>query len=360
MNKGVTVLIVEDSALMRRELTRIIDSDPGCRVVGSAADGEEGLEKTRSLNPDVVTLDINLPGMDGLTCLQHIMLTSPRPCIVISAYAGNDSVETFEALELGAIDFVQKSSGEISRDISRFAHEICRKIKTAAVANLGMIRPQTAGALAAKTAYKSHLGDMPKAAVVIGVSAGGPRTLMQIVPSLPADIGVPIMIVQHMPPKFTASFAHRLDQYSRMSVKEAEDKEPILNNVVYVASGGFNLTLTKDRRGVYALLTRPPEDQIVTPSVEETLRTAIDVFGEKMVGVILTGMGNDGILGMRRLFEIGGETIAESEETAVIYGMPKEVIEKRAANKIVPSHAMGKAIIASVKKILTREVTIDC
>lgn len=352
MNKRVTVFIVDDSALMRRELKRIIDSDPDCRVVGSAADGEEALEKIQSLNPDVVTLDINLPGMDGLTCLQHIMLTSPRSCVMISAYTGNDAVETFEALELGAIDFVQKPSGEISRDINRVANEVCRKIKTAAVANLEVIRPQTAGALVTKIADTSHLEKIPKAAVVIGVSTGGPRTLMQIIPFLPEDIGVPVVIVQHMPPKFTASFANRLDQHSRMYVKEAEDKEPILDNVVYVAPGGFNLTLTKDHRGVYALLTRPPEGQIVTPLVEETLRTAIDVFGEKIVGVILTGMGNDGMLGMQRLFDIGGETIAESEETAVIYGMPREVIKKGAAKKIVPSHGMDAAIVASVKKIL--------
>ena len=352
MNKVITVLIIEDSALMRRELTRIIDSDPGCRVVGSAVNGEEGIEKTRSLNPDVVTIDVNLPGMDGLTCLQHIMLTSPKPCVVISAYTGNDSVETFEALELGAIDFMQKPSGEISRDISRVAHEICRKIKAAAIANLGVILPQTAGIPVTKTTDTFHLGDRPRAAVVIGVSTGGPRTLMQIIPSLPTDIGVPIVIVQHMPPKFTTSFACRLDQYSQMPVKEAEDKEPVLKNVVYVAPGGFNLMLIGDRLGVYALLARPPKGQIVTPSVEETLRTAIDVFGEKMVGVILTGMGNDGILGMQRLFEIGGETIAESEETAVIYGMPMDVIEKRAAKKIVPSHFMGKAIVASVKRIV--------
>jgi len=349
MSKRVTVFIIDDSALMRRELKRIIDSDPDCRVVGSAVDGEEALEKIQSLNPDVVTLDINLPGMDGLTCLQHIMLTSPRPCVMISAYTGNDAVETFEALELGAIDFVQKPSGEISRDINRVANEICRKIKTAAVANLGVIRPQTSEALVTKKADMS--GDIPKAVVVIGVSTGGPRTLMQIIPFLPEDIGVPVVIVQHMPPKFTASFANRLDQHSRMAVKEAEDKEPILDNVVYVAPGGFNLTLTKDNRGVYALLTRPPEGQIVTPSVEETLRTAIDVFDEKIVGVILTGMGNDGMVGMQRLFEIGGETIAESEETAVIYGMPKEVIKKGAAKQIVPSHDMDKAIVASVKKV---------
>lgn len=352
MNNPVSVLIIEDSALMRRELSRIIDSDPGCQVVGSAVDGEEGLAKIPLLDPDVVTLDINLPGMDGLTCLQHIMLSTPRPCILISAYTGNDSLETFEALELGAIDFVLKPSGEISRDIGQKAGEICRKIKAATRANLGTIRPLTAGSTVAPKAVWPHRPEEPSAVVVIGVSTGGPRTLMQIIPLLPEKIGAPMIIVQHMPPKFTASFASRLDQYSRIQVKEAEANEPFINDIVYVAPGGYNLTLTRTARGIHTRLTRPPDGQIATPSVDKTLASAIDVFDRKTVGVILTGMGNDGLDGMRRLNVLGGETIAESEETAVIYGMPKEVIDKKAAGKIVPSHEMADAIRLSIKKAL--------
>jgi len=352
MNKPVSVFIIEDSALMRRELIRIIDSDPGCRVVGSAVDGEAGLKKIQPLDPDVVTLDINLPGMDGLTCLQHIMLTAPRPCVLISAYTANDSVETFEALELGAIDFVQKPSGEISRDIGKVAEVICMKIKAAARANLATIRPHAPQKQVAKPSAWPHSEDVPIAAVVIGVSAGGPRTLMQIIPFLPSEIGIPIIIAQHMPPKFTTSFANRLNQHSVTYVKEAEDNEPILNNVVYVAPGGFNLTMTREHGGIYSRLTTPPEGQIVTPSVEVMLGSAIDVFGKKTVGVILTGMGNDGLNGMRRLFDIGGETIAESKETAVIYGMPKEVIDKKVARRVVGSDGMAEAILASAKKIL--------
>jgi len=345
-------MIIEDSALMRRELIRIIDSDQGCQVVGSAVDAEEGLDKISRFNPDVVTLDINLPGMDGLTCLQHIMLTLPRPCIVISAYTGDDSLETFEALELGAIDFVQKPSGEISRDIERKAGEICRKIKAAAIANLGTIKPHQTGAAVTKSQAWPGSKEVPTGIVVIGVSTGGPRTLMQIIPLLPEKIGVPVIIAQHMPPKFTASFANRLDQYSQITVKEAEDNESVLNNVVYVAPGGYNLKIVKKGQGVYTNLQTPPEGQITTPSVEETLASALDVFAQKTVGVILTGMGNDGLNGMIRLAELGGETIAESKDTAVIYGMPKEVVDKKAAKKTVPSNEMARAILVSIKKAL--------
>jgi len=351
MKNVIDVLIIEDSALMRRELAKILESDPAIRVIGSAMDGNQGLEKIQSLNPDVVTLDINLPGMDGLTCLQYIMLTSPRPCVIISAYTGVDSVETFEALELGAIDFVKKPSGEISRDIKAIAPAICAKIKAASMANLGVIQPQAAGDVISRTGITAHPDAIPDAAVVIGVSTGGPRTLMQIIPSLPARMGVPVIIVQHMPPKYTESFANRLDQHCRMPVKEARDNEPMVNNTVYVAPGGFNLTFTRELRGIYTRVTLPTRNQIIAPSVDVTLNSVIDLFGNRVVGVILTGMGNDGLAGIRRLYESGGKTLAESRETAVIYGMPREVIDNNVISQIVPSHAMAAAIGASVKKI---------
>ena len=351
MKRPISVFIIEDSALMRRELTRIIESDPGCRVAGSAPDSQEGLEKIARLNPDVVTLDINLPDMDGLTTLQHIMLISPKPCVMISAYTGANSIETFEALELGAIDFVKKPSGEISRNIDTAAAEICRKIKAAAAANLGVIQPRKKEMAGSKAVPGPHAQKVPAAAVVIGVSTGGPRTLMQIIPNLDERLGVPVIIVQHMPPKFTRSFAERMNKHSRLPVKEAREGEPVLNNTVYVAPGGFNLTLQKEHRRIVVRLASPPGDQFITPLIETTMDSMIPLFGKNLVGVILTGMGNDGLTGMTRLYEMGGETLAESRETAVIFGMPKEVIDAGVIKKTVPSHDMAAAIQASVTKI---------
>ncbi len=351
MNSIITVLIIEDSALMRRELSRIINSDPQCQVVGMADSAEQGLEKVKQLKPDVVTLDINLPGMDGLTCLQYIMLESPRPCVIISAYTGADSVETFEALELGAVDFIQKPSGEISRDIGNITNQLTRRIKAASKANLRVMTRQQPRPLSNKKPTAPYSEQLPDMAVVIGVSTGGPRTLMRIIPALPADIGVPILIIQHMPAHFTGSFARRLNDYSALPVTEAQHGQSLANNMAYVAPGGYNLTAARRAGGIYLQCQEPLPDQVIVPSVDLTLKTAIDVWGRRLVGVILTGMGNDGQVGMQRLDALGGQTLAESEETAIIYGMPKAVVDCGAARQVVPSHRMAEAICDAVSHI---------
>ena len=328
------VLIIDDSALMRRELSRILESPGRLRVVGTAADGEEGLEKARQLDPDVVTVDIKLPGMDGLACLQRIMIESPRPCVMISAYTIGESIETLEALELGAVDFIEKPSGEISRDIETCADQIVRKVLAASGARLSAItriRPQpVAGAAAPKPGKTGPVGRI----VVLGVSTGGPRTLMQIVPQLPADLPAPVLIVQHMPKKFTRGFAERLDQHSALEVREAEQGEPLREGVAYVAPGGRLLSLTKREASVAIQLSEPGREDLYVPSVEQTFSSAIDLFGREVIGVILTGMGDDGADAMARLHGLGGLTIAQSPDSAVIDSMPSAVIERGAARVV--------------------------
>ena len=346
------VLIVEDSSLMRKELARIIDAEDGLEVAGVASDGRQGVEKARLLLPDVVTIDLNLPEMDGITCLQYIMLETPRPCLIISAYAGNDSLETFEALELGAVDFVRKPSGEISRNIGDVGLEIVSKIKAAAGVDLTKITlPKAKEPVENKIARRPEAHTQPDRAVVIGVSTGGPRTLMQIVPSIPPDIGAPVVIVQHMPENYTRGFAERLDKYSFLSVKEAENGEPLLNNWAYVAPGNRNLTVVKSPRGPVVEISEKLAGQTIAPSVNMALDSATAMFGKRTVGVVLTGMANDGADAMERLYRIGGPTIAESEETAIIYGMPKEVVDRGAATAVVPAYKIAEQIEKALESI---------
>ena len=263
MRSKIRVLIIEDSALMRLELTRIINSDPELHVVGTARDGSEGLEKVKSLDPEVVTLDINLPDMDGLTCLQYIMLEAPRPCLIISAYTGNDSIETFEALQLGAVDFVEKPSGEISRDIEKRAQEIARKIKDAVYVNLSVMTRQEAILVDQNKIRRPSSEEIPDKVVVIGVSTGGPRALMQVLPALPYDLNAPILVVQHMPGRFTRKFAERLNSHSFIEVREAKNGEPLQNSVVYVAPGDSNLQLVCNNGNILISLSRPSKGEFV-------------------------------------------------------------------------------------------------
>jgi two-component system chemotaxis response regulator CheB len=353
MSPEIKVLIIEDSALMRRSLRRIIESAPDLRVAGAARDASEGLRMVKELQPDVVTIDVNLPDMDGLECLQRIMIESPRPCLMVSAYTGKNSAETFEALELGAADFVEKPSGEISRDLDKKSEEIRRKIRIVAAGNLASLTLRRAQPVALRPSVKKSPETSPKAIVVIGVSTGGPRTLMDIIPALPPDLGAPVLIVQHMPEKFTPGFAERMDKHCVLSVKEAQRGEGLRDNVVYVAPGGKHLTLTGDAdKGVTAIFSRPSADELVAPSVNKALDSAVDLFGNRTVGVVLTGMGDDGARAMARLHSLGGITIAESEESAVIFGMPKEVITRGAARIVAHSRDMATIITRAVRDAL--------
>jgi len=352
MNRKITVLVIDDSALMRRELKRIIGSDPALRVIGTARDGMEGLEQAKLLEPDVVTIDLNLPVMDGLACLQHIMIETPRPCVVISAHTGRDSVETFEALELGAVDFVEKPSGEISRDIAGRADAIIDRIKKAARANIAAVtRLPVIPEVVRKDKSVTQPARIPGGVVVIGVSTGGPRTVMEILPLLPDDLGVPVIVIQHMPEKFVPGFAARLDSHCRLGVRVVQGAEPLQVNTVHVAPGGLNLFVAGEADKPFLGLAKPSPHDIFVPSVNVTMNSAVDVFGNRVVGVILTGMGNDGADAMERLFHLGGATIAESKESAVIFGMPKEVIDRGAARVVAPSKHIAQKIVNAVKRI---------
>ena len=352
------VVVVDDSAFMRRHLKQMIESDPLLVVIDTAKNGEEAVAKTKQLKPDVITLDVNMPTMDGLTALTYIMLECPTPTIVVSSLTQEGALTTFEALELGAVDFVSKPSGTISLDIEDLTVEIVSKIKSALRAKLRMNRAnRRTGQLRPKPVRPPQpiLPIGPELVVAIGVSTGGPRTLSEILPDLPADLPATVLLVQHMPPPFTASFAQRLNGDCQMQVKEAKQGDPIVPGVVYVAKGGYQLTVNPNPIGKGSLLRlgMGTSDQLFCPSVNVLFTSVAKLFGRRAVGVLLTGMGDDGADGMVKIRNAGGITIAESEESAIIFGMPAEAIKRGGAEIVAPANRIAKEIQDAVYRIKT-------
>jgi len=353
MKQKIKVLLADDSALMRRELKRIMETDPEIEVVAAVRNGQEAVEQTKALDPDVVALDINMPVMDGLTALQYIMMEAPRPVVMISSLTQEGALTTYEALELGAVDFVGKPSGTISKDIGILTEEIIYKIRSAAGANTSNIRLR-------KSKPRTHVSKkikplVPSKAsqkiVVIGQSTGGPNTIMDIIPFLPEDLGVPVIIVQHMPGSFTPSFAERLDKNCSFPFKEAKSGDVIEPNRGYLAPGDIHMTLAPTglgKNGVLVRLTKTPKDTLHTPSVDVTMDSVLAHYGANTIGVLLTGMGADGADAMAKIREAGGRTIAESEETAVVFGMPKEAIKRGGAEFVLPSYKIAEKIVELV------------
>ena len=356
MEGRIKVLIVDDSALMRRALKEIIMTDSSLEVVGTARDGQDAIEKVHDLNPDVVTMDINMPVMDGLTSMQHILSDYPEmPVLMVSSITEEGALTTFEALELGAFDYVLKPSGTVSSNIHIVGREIIQKIKLAYKSvNKKSIRDRIQRRSSVAPAKKftpvnkvaaTRNKELSKV-VVIGISTGGPGTLMEVLPMLPQDLKAAVIIIQHMPPTFTSSFAKRLDGACLIPIKEADAGDVLQNGRGYLAPGGYQLVL----RGEAIRLPSSPKT-IFMPSVNVTMESVLDTYGGKnVVGVLMTGMGDDGADAMVKIRKAGGITIAEDESTAVVFGMPREAIERGGAEIVVPSYKMADAIIKAVKR----------
>ena len=348
------VLILDDSAFMRRYLMWIIEADSRLVVVDVARNGVEAVEKLQSLEPDVITLDINMPVMDGLTARSHIMTIRPTPVVMVSSLTQEGALATLEALELGAVDFIAKPSGTVSLDIELMADEITLKVRTAARAKLrrpSISRPRPA-AQAPRRAPQPALASSEGRFVAIGVSTGGPQTLLEILPQLPANLPVPVAIVQHIPANFTASLAKRLDAGCALPVQEAVNNRPLLPGNIYIAPGGWHLTVRQSvlGRGPVAHLSQEPKDRQFRPSVGVLFDSVADEFGAGGIGVLLTGMGDDGADGMVRIKRAGGVTIAESEETAIVYGMPREAVLRGGATFVVPNTQVADRIVDALRK----------
>jgi len=340
MGKRIKVLVVDDSALMRRLISDMINSSPDCEVVDTARDGGEAIEKVNRLRPDVITLDVEMPRINGLEALAHIMMHMPTPVIMLSALTAEGAETTMKALELGAVDFIPKPGGKsISLGIEEIKEELLRKIRAAARSKPRRLHLQRRK----KYLRPKRLRD--NTAIVFGASTGGPGTLMDILQSLPDDMP-PIFIVQHMPPGFTSSFAKRLNALARFEVKEAEDGDIIKSGVGYVAPGDYHMLIRRSR----IRLNQEPKLHGVRPAVDKTMESAAETFGSNTIGVLLTGMGSDGAEGLKKIKQAGGRTIVEAEQTCVVFGMPKAAIEAGAAEVIVPSYRIADEIIRMLRE----------
>ncbi len=352
-SKKIKVLVVDDSALMRKKIKEILESDPDIEVIATARDGEDGLNKARQLRPDVVALDINMPGMDGLTVLQYIVNEQICPVIMVSSLTQEGALVTYEALELGAFDYVAKPGGTISLNIEKVSQELIAKIKAAAKSNFYSKLKNRIQKVKEKPVVKETVESIVtdvKVAVAIGVSTGGPKTLMEIIPFLPSDLPAAFFIVQHMPPTFTAGFAKRLDTYSKIKIKEAEAGDIVRLSHGYLGKGGYHLLLKPRNDKILIRLSTQPQHLFI-PSVDLMMESVLSVFGKKTVGVLLTGMGDDGADAMVKIRKAGGITIAESEETAIVFGMPKEAIERGGAEIIAPSYKIADEVVKAVKTL---------
>lgn len=354
----IKLLIVDDSALMRRRLLSLFQEAGGFEI-RQARNGREAVEENRAFRPDVITLDINMPEMDGLTALSMIMTDRPVPVVMVSSLTERGALATLEALNLGAVDFVAKPGGTISLSIDDISAELVGKVRSAARARLAQGRParavlreggktpRSANAAASANAHASARTRAADGVVVIGVSTGGPRTLEDILPLLPADFPWPVLIAQHMPAAFTRSFADRLNKVCHLQVAEADGPLPLSPGCAYIARGGADMVVAR-RGGTLTALPRPEcARQLWHPSVELLARSVLEHYPpQRIIGVMLTGMGDDGAEALADIRRRGGRTIAESEATAIVYGMPKELIDRDGASVVLPCDKIAAQLVA--------------
>lgn len=347
----IRVLIVDDSAFMRTALSRMISAESDLEVAGTATCGSDALDKIPTLNPDVVTLDIEMPGLDGLQTLRQIMALFPRPVIMVSAVTEKDAENTFNALAAGAFDYVPKQLAAESLDIIHIRPDLITKIRAAAHSR----RPAPPTAVAARKPPQSSELENPNApfsspsVVAIGTSTGGPKALQEILPLLPRDLSVPILIVQHMPLGFTAPFAQRLNTLCSVHVREASHREPILPGVVYIAPAGMQMTVKRlsESRVILFLDTQPAV--LHMPSVNVLMNSVAETFRNLTLGIIMTGMGSDGAEGMNAIFRQGGLTIGQDEATCTVYGMPRACAEMGALARVVPLSQIPAQILQATR-----------
>jgi two-component system chemotaxis response regulator CheB len=350
------VLVVDDSALMRRQIRRILE-EAGFDVV-IARHGIEALEMVRLENPDVITLDINMPEMDGLTFLSRLMTETPKPVVMVSSLTEEGALATLEAMELGAVDYVHKPDGTVSLNLEKARADIVAKVRAAASARLRRTRglrerlrsdrnriDEKAAAVAARQRPGGSSPAEPMV-VLVGVSTGGPSTVEEIITALPADFPCAMVIAQHMPSTFTSIFARRLNDVCLLPVDEVSQPLPLEAGRIYVARGDADVVFIRRGRGVMVTAAPSSPNWFWHPSVDHMVETAMKVLPpSRLLGVLLTGMGNDGARKMAELRAAGGRTIAESEETAVVFGMPQELIRLGGAELTLPSHAVAGQLV---------------
>ncbi|MGF2615668.1 chemotaxis response regulator protein-glutamate methylesterase [Rossellomorea vietnamensis] len=338
------VLVVDDSAFMRKLITDFLSSSTRLEVIGTARNGKDALEKIERLNPDVITMDVEMPEMNGIQALKSIMENRPLPVVMLSSTTREGAENTITAMNNGAIDFVAKPSGAISLDLHKVKEDLISKVLNASevpIHRLGTVKENTKllprrSSAEPERNRKELWNRLSRKIICIGTSTGGPRALQQVVTSLPSSIPAPVLIVQHMPAGFTKSLAYRLNTLSDMTVKEAEDGELLKNGTAYIAPGGYHLKVTHDRFGVKAVLDelQPPRNSH-RPAVDVMFESVSELPGYDKIAVIMTGMGADGSKGLVKLKGEGRvKAIAESEDTCIVYGMPKAAISTNLVDDI--------------------------
>ena len=350
----IRILVVDDSPFMRKSLQKMLEEAPDLRVVGTARDGVDALEKLQELKPDIVTLDIEMPRMDGLTCLKRIMAECPLPVLMVSSLTQEGAQATLDALSLGALDFIPKESGFASMSILQIQQDLQEKVRRLAtspryhkptspappsphlpppagmpVRSQATVKVTPVSGLALSASPQAEL-------LLIGSSTGGPKALQDILPTLPANLPVPCLIVQHMPSTFTKPFADRLDGLCQVHVKEAEQGEPLKAGTVYIAPGGIHMTYSARGPKGCVDLNSEPVSSLHRPSVDVLFLSVAELFHGQVLAGILTGMGADGAKGMEQLKRKGAHTLAEAEASCVVYGMPRAAVERGCVDLVAP------------------------
>jgi two-component system chemotaxis response regulator CheB len=360
----ISVVVVDDSAFMRKALASMLEKDPEIRVVATARDGQEGLEVIRKHNPDVITLDIEMPRMDGLTALRHIMMEMPKPVLMVSSLTVDGAVATLKAMELGAVDFIPKQLSKVSLDIVKIELDLQAKVKQIArrkfrppvparrpcITVPGTSHPCPPAEAEPRREFVRPSGTLAHDVVAIGVSTGGPPAVQKILSALPKDFPASVVIAQHMPAAFTGPFAKRLDGLCQVTVKEAETGDRLMPGHVFVAPGGKHLKLIQKVSRVEIEITTDPVEALYKPSANVLVGSAAEAVGKRALGVILTGMGSDGLEGVKILKQKGGRALAQSDSSCVVYGMPKAIVDAGLADEIVDIDEMAQAIMNNLYK----------
>jgi two-component system chemotaxis response regulator CheB len=341
------VLVVDDSALMRQVLTKALAADPGLEVVGAAADPFAAREKIKALNPDVLTLDVEMPRMDGLAFLERLMRARPMPVVMVSSLTQSGCETTLRALELGAVDFVAKPRVGLSESLDTLTAQVLEKVKAAAVAR---VRPARPAAPSAAGPTRSLLGTVATTDILIaiGASTGGTEALREVLTALPAD-SPGTVVVQHMPEQFTRAFADRLNSLCAVHVKEAAEGDRVLPGHVLIAPGNHHVRVTRDGAAMRVGIRQDEAVNHHRPSVDVLFHSVAAALGKNAIGVIMTGMGSDGARGLLAMREAGASTMAQDEASCVVFGMPKEAIALGAAERVVPLAHMPSAILDLVR-----------
>ncbi|MEW6488618.1 MAG: chemotaxis response regulator protein-glutamate methylesterase [Thermodesulfobacteriota bacterium] len=350
----IRVLVVDDSAFMRTALSRMLEADPEVQVVGTARDGLHALERVAELDPDLVTLDVEMPRMDGLEALRRIMATSPRPVLMVSSLTAEGAEVTLQALDEGALDYIPKSIGGNVLDIVQIEHTLREKVRTLGRRRAPPAAPRPAPSPALASAPARPAAPRPRPGlgqprfVAVGASTGGPPALQKFFAGLPPGFSAPVAVVQHMPKAFTGPFARRLSGLGPLQVKEAESGDRLEAGWGFVAPGGTHLVVRREGAHLVLRLTDHPAESLHKPSVDVMFRSFAEAAGPATLAVVLTGMGSDGREGVRALKEHGARAIAQDAASCVVYGMPRAVVEAGLADAVLPMGEIPGAVGVAV------------